>query len=119
MTIDLSRIWDSESNQPLKWLEWAPETPIRGPKGPKVASKGLNMRGSASNPFLVHQKIENSKMLRMKFWTSNFDVKKWSKRPRDPHSRIRFEFENYAQKWSQIVKTLDGCPQNDDVGIFV
>ena len=33
MTIDLSRIWDSESNQPLKWLEWAPETPIRGPEG--------------------------------------------------------------------------------------
>ena len=91
MTIDLSRIWDSESNQPLKWLEWAPETPIRGPEGPKVASKVLNMWGSASNPFLVHQKIEKQKMLRMKFWTSDFDLKKWSKRPWDPHNRIRLE----------------------------
>ena len=91
MTIDLSRIWDSEPNQPLKWLEWAPETPIRGPGGPKVASKVLNMWGSALNPFLVHQKIENSKMLRMKFWTSENLVKKWSKRPRDPHNRIRLE----------------------------
>ena len=45
MTMDLSRIWDSEPNQPLKWLEWAPETPIRGPEGPKVASKVLNMWG--------------------------------------------------------------------------
>ena len=79
MTIDLSRIWDSESNQPLKWLEWAPETPIRGPEGPKVASKVLNMCGSASNPFLVHQKIEKPKMLRVKFWTSEKNVKKWSK----------------------------------------
>ena len=55
-------------------------------------------------------------MLRMEFWTSDFDVQKWSKRPWDPHNRIRLE--NYAQKWSQIVKTLDGCPQNDDFGIF-
>ena len=34
---------------------------------------------NASNPFLVHHKIENPKMLRMKFWTSEIDVKKWSK----------------------------------------
>ena len=55
-------------------------------------------------------------MLRIEFWTSDFDVKKCSKRPRDPHNRIRLE--NYAQQWSQIVKTLDGCPQNNDFGIF-
>ena len=91
MTMDLSRIWDSEPNQPLKWLEWAPETPIRGPEGPKVASMVLNMWGSASNPFLVHQKIEKSKMLRIEFWTSDFDVEKCSKRPWDPHNRIRLE----------------------------
>ena len=45
----------------------------------------------ASNPFLGHQKIEKSKMLRIEFWTSDFDVKKWSKRPWDPHNRIRLE----------------------------
>ena len=118
MTSDLSRISDSESNQPLKWLEWAPETPIRGPEGPKVVSKALNMRGSASNPFLVHQQIEKPKMLRMKFWTSDFDVKKWSRRPRDPHNRICLE-KLCPTKWSQIEKTLDGCPQNDEFGIFV
>ena len=91
MTIDLSRISDSQSNQPLKWLAWAPETPIRGPEGPKVASKVLNMWGSASNPFLVHQKIEKPKMFRVKFWTSDKLVTKLSKRPRDPHNRIRLE----------------------------
>ena len=47
--------------------------------------------GSASNPFSVHRNIENPKMLRMKFWTSEHLVKKWSKWPRDPHNRIRFE----------------------------
>ena len=47
--------------------------------------------GSASNPFSGHKKIEKPKMLRMKFWTSDFDVKKWPKRPRDPHNRIRLE----------------------------
>ena len=31
---------------------------------------------------------------------------------------IVFALKNYAQKWSQIVKMLDGCPQNDDFGIF-
>ena len=30
-------------------------------------------------------------MLRMKFWTSEIDVKKCSKRPWDPHNRIRLE----------------------------
>ena len=30
-------------------------------------------------------------MLKIEFWTSDFDVKKWSKRPRDPHNRIRLE----------------------------
>ena len=44
-----------------------------------------------SNLFFVHQKTENQKMLRMKFWTSDFDVKKLSKRPQDPHNRIRLE----------------------------
>ena len=51
----------------------------------------FELRGSASNPFSVHQKIEKPKMLRMKFWTSENLVKKWSKRPRDPHNRIRLE----------------------------
>ena len=46
---------------------------------------------NASNPFFVHQQIENTKMLKMKFWTSDFDVKKWSKWPWDPHNRIRLE----------------------------
>ena len=32
---------------------------------------------------------------------------------------IGFALKNCAQKWSQIVKTLDGCHQNDDFGIFV
>ena len=53
--------------------------------------RGLSRWGSASNPFFVHRKIENPKMLRMKFWTSDFDVKKFSKRPWDPHNRIRLE----------------------------
>ena len=44
-------------------------------------------------------------MLRIELWTSDFDLKKCSKRPWDPHNRIRLE--NYAQKWSQILKTLD------------
>ena len=30
-------------------------------------------------------------MLRIEFWTSDNLVKKWSKRPRDPHNRIRLE----------------------------
>ena len=55
----------------------------------------------------MHQKIENSKMLRMKFCTSDFDVKKWSQN--DPGTLIiGFALTNYAQKWSQIIKTLDG-----------
>ena len=48
-------------------------------------------QANASNPCSVHQKIENSKMLRIKFWTSDFDVQKWSKRPLDPHNRILLE----------------------------
>ena len=32
---------------------------------------------------------------------------------------IEFALKNYAQKWSQIFKVLDGFPQNDDFGIFV
>ena len=45
----------------------------------------------------------------------------WSKSGQnDPGTLIiGFALKNYAQKWSQIVKTLDGCPQNDDFGIFV
>ena len=61
---------------------------------------------NSSNLFLVHQKIENPKMLRMKFWTSEFDVKN---RQNDPGTIIiGFALKNYAQKWSQIVKMLDG-----------
>ena len=82
----------------------ATETPIRGPEGPKVASKVLNMWGSASNPFLVHKKIENPKMLRMKFW----QILMSKSAQNGPGTLIiRFALKNYAQKWSQIVKTLD------------
>ena len=63
-------------------------------------------KANASKPCSVHQKIENPKMLGMKFWMSEFEVAKCSKRPWDCHNRIRLE--NNAQKWSQIVKTLDG-----------
>ena len=45
----------------------------------------------ASNPFSVHQKVEKSEMFRMKFWTSENLVEKWSKRLRDHHNRIRLE----------------------------
>ena len=34
---------------------------------------------NASNLSLGRRKIENLKMLRMEFWTSDFDLKKWSK----------------------------------------
>ena len=67
-------------------------------EGIKSPCSSLHMRGShrwgvfeASNAFSVHQEIENQKMLRMKFWTSDFDVKKRPKRPRDSHNRIRLE----------------------------
>ena len=36
-------------------------------------------------------KIENPKLLRIEFWTSKKNVKKCSKRPWDPHNRIRLE----------------------------
>ena len=35
--------------------------------------------------------IENPEMLRIEFCTSEIMNKKWSKRPRDPHNRIRLE----------------------------
>ena len=45
-------------------------------------------------------------MLRIEFWTSE----NWSKScHNDPGTlMIGFALKNYAQKWSQIVKTLDG-----------
>ena len=46
---------------------------------------------NASNLFSGHQKIESPKMLRIEFWTSENLVKKLSKRPQDPHNRIRLE----------------------------
>ena len=46
---------------------------------------------NASKPALVQQKIEKSEMLRIEFWTSEKIVKKCSKRPWDPHNRIRLE----------------------------
>ena len=61
---------------------------------------------NASNLFSVHQKIENEKMLRMKFWMSDVDVKKWSKRPQDPHNRIRLE--KLCPKVVSDRQTLDG-----------
>ena len=67
-------------------------------QGIKSPCSSLHMRGSrsvgvfeASNRFSGHQKIGNPKMLRMQFWMSDFDVKKCSKRPWDPHNRIRLE----------------------------
>ena len=56
-------------------------------------------------------------MLRIEFWTSDVDVKSAQNDPRT--LIIGFALKNYAQKWSQIEKWLDGCPQNDDFGIFV
>ena len=42
----------------------------------------------------------------MKFWTSDFDVKSAQN---DPVTLvIGFALKNYAQKWSQIEKWLDG-----------
>ena len=41
--------------------------------------------------FLCIKKSKNQKMPRIKFWTSDNLVEKWSKRPRDPHNRIRLE----------------------------
>ena len=56
-------------------------------------------------------------MIRMKLWTSDFDVKSGQN---DPGTLIiGLALKNYPQKWSQIVKTLDRCPQNIDFGIFV
>ena len=55
-----------------------------------LRQKGIGVRECVESIFGA-SKIENPKMLRMKFWTSDFDVKKWSKRPRDPHNRIRLE----------------------------
>ena len=47
--------------------------------------------------------------------------KNWSKSGQNNPGTIiiRFALKNYAQKWSQIVKTLEGCLQNDDFCIFV
>ena len=42
MTIDLSRILDSEPKQPLKWLGRALETLIRGHGGMEQASQASN-----------------------------------------------------------------------------
>ena len=65
---------------------------IPTPKGSTSrSSTRIRSLFEASNPFSGHQKIENSKMLRIEFWTSDFDVKKCSKWPRDPHNRIRLE----------------------------
>ena len=80
---------------------------IPTPKG-STSRSSTRIRGvfEASNPFWVYQKIENPKMLRIEFWTSDVNVKKWSKRPWDPHNRIRLE-----QQFPKVVsdrKTLDG-----------
>ena len=55
------------------------------------SGRGPRPEFDASNPFSGHQKIENPKMFRIEFWTSKIDVQKYSKRPRDPHNRIRLE----------------------------
>ena len=61
---------------------------------------------NASNLFSLHHIIENPKMLRIEFWTSE----NWSKRAQNDTGTliIGFALKNYAQKWSQIVKMLDG-----------
>ena len=94
------QIWDLDPKSQI-WIQDTDSGLESGPgSGPKIevqiqvqrgSQRRCAMWGSASNPFFVHQKIENPKMLRMKFWTSDVDVKKWSKRPRDPHNRIRLE----------------------------
>ena len=58
------------------------------------------------------QKCSESNSGRPKIWSTSGQ--------NDPGTIIiEFALKNYAQKWSQIVKTLDGCPQNVDFGIFV
>ena len=94
------QIWDLDPKSQI-WIQDTDSGLESGPgSGPQIevqiqvqrgSQRRCALRGSASNPFFVHQKIENPKMLRMKFWTSDVDVKKWSKRPRDPHNRIRLE----------------------------
>ena len=52
--------------------------------------KGTGVRECVESVFGA-SKNRKSKMLRMKFWTSENLVEKWSKRPQDHHNRIRLE----------------------------
>ena len=61
-------------------------------------------------------KIENPKILRMKFWTSHFDIKKCSKRPQDPHNWIRLEKQ--CPKVVSDRQNAGRITSNDDLGIF-
>ena len=57
-------------------------------------------------------KNQNPKILRIEFWTSHFDVKKLSKRPWDPHNRIRLEkrcpkvVSDRKIGWTDALKTM-------------
>ena len=56
--------------------------------------------------FCASKNRKTEKMLRIELWTSDFDVKSGQN---DPGTLIIvFALKNYAQKWSQIFKTLDG-----------
>ena len=102
------QIWDLDPKSQI-WIQDTDSGLESGPGSrPQIqvqrgSQRRCAMRGSASNPFFVHQKIENPKMLRMKFWTSDVDTSKSSQNDLGT-LRIGFALKNYAQKWSQIVK---------------
>ena len=54
--------------------------------GSEYSKRGIQMRRIS-----FWSKSENPKMLKIEFWLSENLVKKWSKRPWDPHNRIRLE----------------------------
>ena len=64
--------------------------------------------------------IKKSKIQKCSELNSERPIPRSKSAPNDPGTLIiGFALKNYAQKWSEIIKTLDGCSQNDDFGIFV
>ena len=64
--------------------------------------------------------IKKSKMRKYSECTSGRPILTSKSAQNDPGTLIiGIPLKNCARKWPQIVKWLDGCPQNDDFGIFV
>ena len=84
-----NRLYDSVPNpSPRSELEICVNNPDRDlDLGSKI---GAEVSKCVETVFCA-SKNRKTQMLRMKFWTSESLVKKWSKRPWDPHSRIRLE----------------------------